>query len=49
MYETLFKAVALMIILYTVYHLIRLIRNIIEESKKTEKGKEHDNRPNGTP
>jgi hypothetical protein len=33
----LFKAVALLVILYAVYHLIRLIRNIIRESRKIDR------------
>ncbi len=49
MYESLFKAAALLIIFYTVYHLIRLIRNVIEESRKTDKGKEPDNRHHDAP
>ncbi len=44
MEENLFKAVALLIILYAVYHLIRLIKNIIRESKKLEKEKGPGNR-----
>ena len=49
MYDNLFKAAALLIIFYTVYHLIRLIRNVIEESRKTDKGKEPDNRRHDAP
>jgi len=44
MYDNLFKTAALLIILYSVYHLIRLIRNIVEASRKTEKEKEQENR-----
>ena len=33
----LFKAVALLIILYTVYHLARLIKDVIHESRKKPK------------
>jgi hypothetical protein len=43
MEENLFKTAALLIILYAVYHLVRLIRNIIEESRKSEKKKEPEN------
>jgi hypothetical protein len=42
--ENLFKAVALLIILYAVYHLIRLIRNIIQESRKIDRKKGRENR-----
>jgi len=44
MYDDLFKTAALLIILYAVFHLIRLIRNIVEASKKTDKEKEPENR-----
>lgn len=44
MYDNLFKTAALLIILYAVYHLIRLIRNIIEESRKIDKEKEREDR-----
>jgi hypothetical protein len=43
MYDNLFKTAALLIILYAVYHLIRLIRNIIEASKKIDKEKAQEN------
>jgi hypothetical protein len=42
--DNLFKAAALLIILYAVYHLIRLIRNIVEASRKTEKDKKPESR-----
>ena len=48
MYDNLFKALALLIILYAVYHLIRLIRNIIQESKIIDRKKGRGNRGNGT-
>ncbi len=37
MEDELFKTVAILIILYAVFHLIRLIRNIIEAGKKSDK------------
>jgi len=49
MYDNLFKTVALLIILYAVYHLIRLIRNIIEESKKTDKARQQHDRQDDVP
>ncbi len=39
MEETLLKAVALLIILYVVYYLIRLIWNFIETDNRNEKEK----------
>jgi hypothetical protein len=48
MYDSFYKAIALMIILFSVYHLLRLIRNIIEESRKPGKDKTQENRPNDT-